>query len=205
MTSFNILIHRIAYPTLLIFFFLPFISVQCTTGQKISELNGFQLAKGGSYGNKLSNINDLANEFSKFDNNKKKSFEDVQKEIKVQNQLRKIMDLSPNPFLLIFLIVLVISLIFSILITEKVKMQHFLVGSIIELICLISFFILLQSFETDQLSKLTEMNLSAFLDVNPGYGFYFCLALVFALFVFQLSVFSDSYYDSKKAILEDID
>ncbi|MEA5257048.1 hypothetical protein VB264_04570 [Arcicella aquatica] len=197
MSTFHLLIHRITYPTLLIFFFLPFISIQCTTGQKISELSGYQLAKGGNYDNQVRNFYSIANEFSKLDKNKKKlSFEDTQKEIKILNELQEITKISPNPFLIIFSIALIVGLILSIFPNHKIKIQHFLIINIVKLICLISFFILSQSFETNRINTLNGIGM--FIDTSPEYGFYFSLVLVFTLFVFHLSIISDSYYAIKQ-------
>jgi hypothetical protein len=184
------------YPTLLVLFFLPFLTVKCSTGQKVLELNGFQMAKGGNYDNKFSKMLDLYQNVwgEKKDRETKDSFEGKETMARTQAELRKISSIDPNPALIVFLITTIAILVLSFLKQfQNLKLIHLLIFTIVQLLSLITYFVLVQYYsDIDTVNKLTQAY-STLIDIGVGFGFYFCMAIVFALFVFQLRLLSEQY------------
>lgn len=196
MNAFNTLIHRISYPTILVIFFLPFLTVKCSTGQKIFELNGYQMTKGGNYSNKISNLVEYADRINQ-GSQQHKDFETQEKEIKTRAELRNLSSINPNPALITFLISTVFILILSYLRQfQRLKLLHLLLFTIVQLLCLIFYFAFIEYYNSSSKSNKLLNGYEMFVEVQAGYGFYFCFAIVFALMIFQLKLLSD-YHEAK--------
>ena len=198
--EFNILVYRLSYTTLLVLLLLPFISVKCATGQKIVQLNGYQLAKGGSYRNKLKDMYDYTTRFES--KKESKSFDELKKELKAKKELQQLSTLKPNIAIIVFLLVLIPTVIISFTSKAKtIRTVYFLLSSFIMLLSLIGFFAFLSWFRENQIDV---PDFRILLEINFEYGYYFSFAVLLSLLIYQLRLIQEAS-DTTRIDIESFD